>query len=98
MHLPFESGNLTDEVKTHVPDVTKLAMGRKARKLGMLPAEYLRDLVCLDVHGATYDELMMAHRRKVRAAMQGQLVDQDGPGSGPESLKPSKGSSALAGE
>ncbi len=83
MYLPFESGNLTEEVKTHVPDATKLLLGRKARKLGMLPAEYLRDLVCLDVHGSTYDELMTAHRRKVRAAMQGQLEAQDRPTQGP---------------
>lgn len=98
MVLPFEPGKLTEEIKSHLPDMTKLMATRKANSLGMSLSEYVRDLVCLGVHGDSYDELMSAHRRKVRAAMQGQFAAQDGPNAGPESVNPSKTASALAGE
>ena len=83
MYLPFEPSKLTEELKTHVPDVTKLEFNRKAGRMGQTPAQYLRDLVFQDVHGALYDELMMDHRRSVRAAMQGQNEAQDRPTQGP---------------
>ncbi len=72
MYLPFEPSKLTEEVKTHVPDATKLLASRKATALGMSLSEYLRDLICMDNHGAPYDELLMTHRRKLRAGAQGQ--------------------------
>ncbi len=83
MYLPFEPSKLTEEVKTHVPDATKLVAARRAAQMGMTLSEYLRDLVCLDAHGATYDELMMSHRRKVRAGDQGRLHAQDRTSVGP---------------
>ncbi len=84
MVLPFEPGKLTEEIKSHLPDMTKLMATRKANSLGMSLSEYVRDLVCLDVHGDSYDELMSVHRRKVRAAMQGQLAAQDRASVGPD--------------
>ena len=63
----FEPSKLIDEVSTKLPDTTKLLLTRRAAQLSQVPAEYLRDLVCLDIHGATYDELMLEHRREVRA-------------------------------
>lgn len=63
----FEPSKLVDEVSTKLPDTTKLLMARRASQLSQVPAEYLRDLVCVDIHGATYDELMLEHRREVRA-------------------------------
>ena len=83
MYLPFEPSKLTEELKTHVPDVTKLEFNRKAGRMGQTPAQYLRDLVFQDVHGSPYDELMMSHRRSVRAATQGQLKAQERPTQGP---------------
>lgn len=79
---PFEPGKLTEELKTHVPDVTALAARRKAHDLGMSVAEYQRDLVCLDVHGATYDDLMREHRRQLRQK-QGQPMAQAQTQAGP---------------
>ena len=76
MYLPFEPSKLTEEVKTHVPDATKLMAARKATQMGQSLSEYLRDLICLDTHGAPYDELMMAHRRSLRAGAQGPTVAQ----------------------
>lgn len=63
----FEPSKLVEEVSTKLPDTTKLLLTRRAAQLSQVPAEYLRDLVCLDIHGATYDELMLEHRRDVRA-------------------------------
>ena len=63
----FEPSKLIEEVSTKLPDTTKLLLARRAAQLSQVPAEYLRDLVCLDIHGATYDELMLEHRREVRA-------------------------------
>ena len=63
----FEPSKLIEEVGTKLPDTTKLLLTRRAAQLSQVPAEYLRDLVCLDIHGATYDELMIEHRRDVRA-------------------------------
>ncbi len=62
----FEPGKLTEELKTHVPDVTAMSARRTAHDLGMSLSEYLRDLVCMAEHGTTYDELMREHRRKLR--------------------------------
>ena len=84
MFVAFEPSKLTEEVKTHVPDATKLLATRKAASMGMSLSEYLRDLICLDNHGAPYDELMLAHRRKVRAADQGRLAGQVRSATGPD--------------
>lgn len=78
MLINFEPGKLTDEISTHVSDVTALEFRRRASRCGMRPSEYLRDLICMEVHGATYDDLMHEHRRAVRAA-QGLLVVQAAP-------------------
>ena len=82
MFVAFEPSKLTEEVKTHVPDATKLLAARKAASMGMSLSEYLRDLICLDNRGAPYDELMMPHRRKLRAGAQGQPVAQTQPSQG----------------
>lgn len=82
MFVAFEPSKLTEEVKTHVPDATKLLAARKAASLGMTLSEYLRDLICLDNHGASYDELMMTHRRALRAVSQGPNVAQSQPSTG----------------
>ena len=79
----FEPGKLTEELKTHVPDVTAMSARRTAHDLGMSVSEYVRDLVCLAEHGTTYDELMREHRRKLRER-QGQAVGQPQPGPSPE--------------
>ena len=84
MVLPFEPGKLTEEVKTHIPDTTKFVLGRKATQMGMTLSQYLRDLICIDAHGLPYDELMLAHRRKVRAADQGRLSAQAQASVGPD--------------
>lgn len=84
MFVPFEPGKLTEEVKTHISDTTKLLAGRKAASLGMNMSEYLRDLVYLDNHGASYDELMMTHRRALRAGVQGPSVAQPQASTGPD--------------
>lgn len=63
----FEPSKLVEEVSTKLPDTTRLLAGRRAAALGQTMSEYLRDLVCVDVHTAPYDELMIEHRREVRA-------------------------------
>jgi hypothetical protein len=84
MYVTFEPGKLTDEVKTHVPDATKLLAQRKAARMGMTLSDYLRDLVLIDLHGAPYDELMSSHRRAIRAGTQGQLATHDWANTGPD--------------
>ena len=84
MFVAFEPSKLTEEVKTHIPDATKLLAARKASSLGMTMSEYLRDLICLDNHGASYDELMMTHRRALRAGVQGPTVAQPQASTGPD--------------
>ena len=64
----FEPSLLSEEASTRIPDTTNLLLMRKAKQFGQVRAEYIRDLICLDVHGATYDELMIQHRRALRAA------------------------------
>lgn len=64
--IAFEPGKLTEELSTHVPDLTALSFKRHAAELGMRPGELLRDLVCELVHGSTYDDLMREHRRQAR--------------------------------
>lgn len=95
MYLPFEPSKLTEEVKTRLPDATKLMAARKATSMGMSLSDYLRDLVCMDNHGATYDELMMTHRRKVRAGAQGQLAAQDRASVGPDEAQAARASSDI---
>ena len=67
--IAFEPGKLTEELSTHVPDLTALNFKRHAAELGMRPGELLRDLVCELVHGSTYDDLMREHRRQARARL-----------------------------
>ena len=67
--IEFEPGKLTEECSTHVPDLTAVGLKRRAAMLAMRPSEYLRDLVCIDVHGATYEDLMRQHRINARAAL-----------------------------
>lgn len=67
--IEFEPGKLTEEVSTHVPDLTALAFKRRAAALAMRPSEYLRDLICADVHGATYEDLIREHRLNARATL-----------------------------
>lgn len=91
MIVTFDPSKLTDEIKTHVPDATKLLAARKAASMGMTLSAYLRDLVCLDNHGAPYDELMMTHRRNLRAGAQGPVAAQARASQGPsEALEPSE--------
>lgn len=79
----FEPGKLTEELKTHVPDVTAMSARRSAHELGMNVSEYVRDLICMAEHGTTYDELMREHRRKLRER-QGQALGQMLPNQSPE--------------
>lgn len=59
--------------------------------LVMSLSAYLRDLICLDNHGTPYDELMMAHRRKLRAGAQGPVAAHARPSNGQhEDLEPSR--------
>lgn len=81
--IPFEASKLTEELKTHVPDVTAMSARRTSHDLGMSLSEYLRDLVCMAEHGTTYDELMREHRRKLRQR-QGQALGQPLPTPSPE--------------
>lgn len=68
MVINFEPGKLTEEAKTHLPDVTELELRRRARSFGMTVSEYLRDLVCIDIHGSPFDDLVREHRRALRCA------------------------------
>lgn len=94
MYAHFEPVKLTEELKTHVPDVTALAARRKAHALGMTLAEYVRDLICLAEHGASYDDLMREHRRLLRA-QQGRLMAQVQAETGPASFSVLRGGVAA---
>lgn len=78
MNIDFEPSKLVNEVKTHLPDLTELQFRRRAHDMGMNPWELLRDLVCENIHGATYLDLVLEHRRGARKA-QGQTQDDQGP-------------------
>lgn len=75
----FEPSKLVEEVSTKLPDTTKLLLTRRAAQLSQVPAEYVRDLVCVAIHGATYDELMLEHRREVRAMQAALQAATSGP-------------------
>ena len=78
MNIDFVPSKLTNEVKTHLPDVTELQFRRRAHDMGMNPSELLRDLVCEFVHGAPYLDLVIEHRRSGRE-LQGSSEADPGP-------------------
>ena len=78
MNIDFEPSKLTNEVKTHLPDLTEVFFRRRAHDLGMNPSELLRDLVCEFIHGTPYLDLLLEHRRAGRE-LQGQTQDDQGP-------------------
>lgn len=55
----------TEVAKTTVPFDLKDALTAKAHLAGCDNADYLRDLICMDVHGVTWGELVANHRRSV---------------------------------
>jgi len=65
----------TEVAKTTVTYELKEAMTAKAHLAGCDNSEYLRDLICMDVHGVTWGEYVAKHRRSVMA-MQGMTLDQ----------------------
>ena len=65
----------TEVAKTTVPFDLKDALTSKAHLAGCDNSEYLRDLICMDVHGVTWGEFVAKHRRSV-LGKQGSTVDQ----------------------
>ena len=55
----------TEVAKTTIPFVLKEQLTQKAHLAGCDNAEYLRDLICMDVHGVTWGEHVANHRRSV---------------------------------
>jgi len=55
----------TEVAKTTVPFDLKDALTAKAHLAGCDNSEYLRDLICMDVHGVTWGEHVANHRRSV---------------------------------
>lgn len=55
----------TETAKTTVPHDLKEALATKAHLAGCDNSEYLRDLICMDVHGVTWGEHVANHRRSV---------------------------------
>ena len=55
----------TEVIKTTGPDYLKDGLEAKARKAGCDAAEYLRDLVAMDVLGVTFGEHVANSRRSV---------------------------------
>ena len=55
----------TETAKTTVPYDLKEALTSKAHLAGCDNSEYLRDLICMDVHGVTWGEHVANHRRSV---------------------------------
>ena len=52
-------------VKTTTPDYAKEALALKAHQAGCTPADYLRDLVFMDLYGETFGEHVANSRRSV---------------------------------
>jgi hypothetical protein len=55
----------TEVAKTTVPFEAKDALAAKAHLAGCDAAEYLRDLIYMDLHGCTFGEHVANHRRAV---------------------------------
>lgn len=55
----------TEVLKTTVPFELKDELTLKAHLAGCDNAEYLRDLICMDVYGVTWGEHVANHRRSV---------------------------------
>ena len=55
----------TEVLKTHGPDYLKDALEAKARQAGCNSAEYLLDLIAVDVLGVTFGEHVANSRRSV---------------------------------
>lgn len=72
MSTSFKS---TEVAKTTVTYELKAAMTAKAHLAGCDNSEYLRDLICMNVHGVTWGEYVAKHRRYV-LGMQGTSLDQ----------------------
>lgn len=69
------SHKLTDVVKTTTPDYAKDDLAAKAHRAGCNPADYLRDLVYMDLYGVTFGEHVANSRRSVMG-FQGRAVEQ----------------------
>jgi hypothetical protein len=67
----------TESAKTAIPQDLADKLAAKARMAGCNSAEYLRDLICMDVHGCTFGELVAHHRRAV-IGVQGYAQDHKG--------------------
>lgn len=64
----------TEVAKTTVPYDLKEALTSKAHMAGCDNSEYLRDLICMDVHGVTWGEHVANHRRSVLGKQGTQLA------------------------
>jgi hypothetical protein len=64
----------TESAKTTVPHELKEALTTKAHMAGCDNSEYLRDLICMDVHGVTWGEHVANHRRSVLGKQGPQLA------------------------
>lgn len=64
----------TEVAKTTVPYDLKDALTTKAHLAGCDNSEYLRDLICMDIHGVTWGELVANHRRSVLGKQGSQLA------------------------
>jgi len=59
------SHKLTEVAKTHIPEYADIALGAKAHGVGCISAEYLRDLIFMDLYGVTYCEHVANSRRAI---------------------------------
>jgi hypothetical protein len=64
----------TEPAKTTVPFDFKELLAQKAHLAGCTDSEYLRDLICMDLHGKTFGELVAEHRRSVIGRQAHELV------------------------
>lgn len=59
------SHKLTAVAKTHITDDAELILSAKAHSAGCVAAEYLRDLIYMDLYGMTFGEHVANSRRSV---------------------------------
>jgi hypothetical protein len=64
----------TEVAKTTVPFDLKEAYERLAHEAGCKGADLLRDQMCVAVHGVTFGEYVLNHRRKVLRLQDPQLA------------------------